>query len=417
MLAGRDVLVQSPTGSGKTLAFGIPLVDRIAADGPPPGGARARADARARHPDRRRAPRRSPRPARCASPPSTAASACSSRPRTPPASHILVATPGRLEDLLAAAPSRSTRPHARARRGRPDARHGLPPGASTASSRSARPTARRCSSRPRSTARPARLARRYTERRRLPRARPDRAPRQRRRRAPLRRGRSMSDRLDALVEHLDGERDLTLVFVRTKHGADRLVKQLSSARRRRGRDARQQVPAPARAGARAASSPARSTRSSPPTSPPAASTSSGISHVINFTGPSSVHQAGGQPAASRQQTPATVWPRRDPLLEHGRRWVRWYVFKAMSENQPQRSGPADEHDIRAPRHEKSGRTSVSATASSSAAWALIGGVAAGFKAMRRGEVVPVHAAARGQPPPRDRPDDRERRPGRGRRDR
>jgi superfamily II DNA/RNA helicase len=28
-LAGRDLLVQSPTGSGKTLAFGVPLVDRI----------------------------------------------------------------------------------------------------------------------------------------------------------------------------------------------------------------------------------------------------------------------------------------------------------------------------------------------------------------------------------------------------
>ena len=32
VLAGHDVLVQSPTGSGKTLAFGIPLVERIAAD-------------------------------------------------------------------------------------------------------------------------------------------------------------------------------------------------------------------------------------------------------------------------------------------------------------------------------------------------------------------------------------------------
>ena len=29
VLAGRDVLVQSPTGSGKTLAFGVPLVDLI----------------------------------------------------------------------------------------------------------------------------------------------------------------------------------------------------------------------------------------------------------------------------------------------------------------------------------------------------------------------------------------------------
>src|SRR5262245_15403846 len=31
VLAGEDVLVQSPTGSGKTLAFGVPMVDRIAA--------------------------------------------------------------------------------------------------------------------------------------------------------------------------------------------------------------------------------------------------------------------------------------------------------------------------------------------------------------------------------------------------
>jgi ATP-dependent RNA helicase RhlE len=31
VLAGRDVLVQSPTGSGKTLAFGIPMVDRVRA--------------------------------------------------------------------------------------------------------------------------------------------------------------------------------------------------------------------------------------------------------------------------------------------------------------------------------------------------------------------------------------------------
>ncbi len=29
VLAGEDVLVQSPTGSGKTLAFGVPIVDRI----------------------------------------------------------------------------------------------------------------------------------------------------------------------------------------------------------------------------------------------------------------------------------------------------------------------------------------------------------------------------------------------------
>ncbi|HWW67508.1 MAG TPA: DEAD/DEAH box helicase [Solirubrobacterales bacterium] len=32
VLAGRDVLVQSPTGSGKTLAFGVPLVDLVKSD-------------------------------------------------------------------------------------------------------------------------------------------------------------------------------------------------------------------------------------------------------------------------------------------------------------------------------------------------------------------------------------------------
>jgi superfamily II DNA/RNA helicase len=36
-LAGRDLLVQSPTGSGKTLAFGVPLVDLIEARGKGPG--------------------------------------------------------------------------------------------------------------------------------------------------------------------------------------------------------------------------------------------------------------------------------------------------------------------------------------------------------------------------------------------
>jgi superfamily II DNA/RNA helicase len=34
VLAGRDVLAKSPTGSGKTLAFGVPLVDRLDSAGP-----------------------------------------------------------------------------------------------------------------------------------------------------------------------------------------------------------------------------------------------------------------------------------------------------------------------------------------------------------------------------------------------
>jgi ATP-dependent RNA helicase RhlE len=35
-LAGRDVLAKAPTGSGKTLAFGIPLVERVPSDGKTP---------------------------------------------------------------------------------------------------------------------------------------------------------------------------------------------------------------------------------------------------------------------------------------------------------------------------------------------------------------------------------------------
>jgi superfamily II DNA/RNA helicase len=38
VLAGRDILAQSPTGSGKTLAFGIPLVQRLAASPHPHAG-------------------------------------------------------------------------------------------------------------------------------------------------------------------------------------------------------------------------------------------------------------------------------------------------------------------------------------------------------------------------------------------
>ena len=36
VLDGRDVLVQSPTGSGKTLAFGVPMIERIDSNGPRP---------------------------------------------------------------------------------------------------------------------------------------------------------------------------------------------------------------------------------------------------------------------------------------------------------------------------------------------------------------------------------------------
>ena len=100
VLAGRDVLAKSPTGSGKTLAFGIPIADRIEADGPRPA-------ALVLAPTRELATQivdeiRGIAHARAlrvtavyggVGIPKQAANAARS--------HIIVATPGRLEDLLA----------------------------------------------------------------------------------------------------------------------------------------------------------------------------------------------------------------------------------------------------------------------------------------------------------------------------
>ena len=162
VLAGRDVLAKSPTGSGKTLAFGIPIVERIEADGPRPSAlvlaptrelatqivedirdiAHARAAA-----GHGRLRRRRPRQA------GQGRGALARARRDPGA---------------ARGPARAGRVHARRdhdagpRRGRPDARHGLPPGGRPDRRRSAPPIARRCSSRRPSTARPAVIAREYT---------------------------------------------------------------------------------------------------------------------------------------------------------------------------------------------------------------------------------------------------------------
>src|ERR1700753_3829996 len=99
-IAGRDVIAKSPTGSGKTLAFGIPLVERIAAEDRRPAALvlaptrelatqivddiRAIAHSRALR--------------------ITAVYGgvgLVKQAKEAAASHILVATPGRLEDLLA----------------------------------------------------------------------------------------------------------------------------------------------------------------------------------------------------------------------------------------------------------------------------------------------------------------------------
>ena len=95
---GRDVLGKSPTGSGKTLAFALPIVERVTA-GDGPGRARARADPRARAPGDRGA-----RDARRARRASASAAAYGGAPvhaqvKRCDGAHIVVATPGRLQDL------------------------------------------------------------------------------------------------------------------------------------------------------------------------------------------------------------------------------------------------------------------------------------------------------------------------------
>ncbi len=98
--AGRDVLVQSPTGSGKTLAFGIPLVDRIDPNGP-------KQAALVLAPTRELAAQtveelREIAHARALSIAAVYGGAGIQRQaKLARRAHVLVATPGRLEDLIA----------------------------------------------------------------------------------------------------------------------------------------------------------------------------------------------------------------------------------------------------------------------------------------------------------------------------
>ena len=128
VLAGHDVLAQSPTGSGKTLAFGVPLVERLK-------DSDARPSALVLAPTRELALQivDDLRPIAHARALSIAAvyggAGIVKQARLAARAHILVATPGRLLDLIERRDvSLEPRPPARARRGRQDARHGLPPG-------------------------------------------------------------------------------------------------------------------------------------------------------------------------------------------------------------------------------------------------------------------------------------------------
>ncbi len=225
-IAGRDVIAKSPTGSGKTLAFGIPLVERTTAEGRRPSALvlaptrelasqivtdiRAIAHARALRITAVYGGVGLPKQAKDAA-----------------RSHVLVATPGRLEDLLG-----------RGAFTLENVRILVLDEADRMLDMGFRPAIDRivgACPQDRQTlffsatldGEAGRIADHYARNAVIhqhgPQARRAGAEIEHRF-VPI----THEHRVEALVRELRRDRDLTLVFVRTKHGADRLVKRLAA---------------------------------------------------------------------------------------------------------------------------------------------------------------------------------------------
>jgi superfamily II DNA/RNA helicase len=223
-LAGRDMLAKSPTGSGKTLAFGIPLADRIAAED-------RRPSALVLAPTRELATQIVDDIRAIAHSRALRVTAVYGgvglvkQAREAARSHILVATPGRLEDLLA-----------RGAFALDAVRMLVLDEADRMLDMGFRPAVERIVSACPETRQTlffsatldgeaGRLARKFT---RQPVVH-EQGPAERRASADVEHRFVRVEhehRLEALVDELRRERELTLVFVRTKRGADRLVKRL-----------------------------------------------------------------------------------------------------------------------------------------------------------------------------------------------
>jgi superfamily II DNA/RNA helicase len=224
VLNGHDVLAKSPTGSGKTLAFGIPMVERLKADGPRPS-------ALVLAPTRELAGQIVDDIRGIAHSRALRVTAVyggvglTKQSKNAARSHVLVATPGRLEDLLA--------------RGAftldaiemlvlDEADRMLDMGFRPVVDRIVAkcPAARQTMFFSATLDGEAgRVAKEYT---REP-AVYEHGPAARRASSDVEHRFvqvEQQHRLDVLVAELRRERELTLVFVRTKHGADRLVKRL-----------------------------------------------------------------------------------------------------------------------------------------------------------------------------------------------
>ncbi len=223
-LDGRDLLVKSPTGSGKTLAFGIPLVQRIQADDPRPS-------ALVLAPTRELATQIVDDIRAIAHSRALAVTAVYGgvglvkQSREAARSHVLVATPGRLEDLLARSAFTLDRIRILVL---DEADRMLDMGFRPAVDRIVAqcPTTRQTLFFSATLDGEAgRTARKYT---RQPVAH-EHGPSARRASIDVEHRFlqvAQEHRIDALVGELQRDRELTLVFVRTKHGADRLVKRL-----------------------------------------------------------------------------------------------------------------------------------------------------------------------------------------------
>jgi ATP-dependent RNA helicase RhlE len=224
-IAGRDVIAKSPTGSGKTLAFGIPLVERLQAEGRRPAGL-------VLAPTRELATQivddiRGIAHARALRVTAVYGGVgLVKQAKDAAASHLLVATPGRLEDLLA-----------RGAFTLENVRMLILDEADRMLDMGFRPAIDRivaaCPQKRQTLffsatldGEAGQLARRYAH----DPVTHEHGPKARRANAEIEHRFvhvEHEQRVEALVHELEGDRELTLVFVRTKHGADRLVKRLA----------------------------------------------------------------------------------------------------------------------------------------------------------------------------------------------
>jgi superfamily II DNA/RNA helicase len=225
VLAGRDVLAKSPTGSGKTLAFGLGLVERI-----DPQGARPAALVLA--PTRELATQIVDELAAVAKPrglkitPVYGGVGLHAQARDAARAHIVVATPGRLEDQLA---RRAFTLDAVSILVLDEADRMLDMGFRPAIDRIVAlcpPKRQTLFFSATLDGEAGKIAKSYT---RNDAATHEHRPTEQRSLDIEHRFRRVEreERTDALIEELKADRELALVFVRTKHGADRLVKQLS----------------------------------------------------------------------------------------------------------------------------------------------------------------------------------------------